>query len=139
MEAIKKQKMLIERMMTFKYNKRIEAKTKVLGGIMNNKLHLDMQKKIVDVSLKKLRALPGMKLESNDLKNKYLEIMTEYRTNSITYFRNFYRAAKRFYLFLGRTIEKGGGESGNDAEMFKLIKKTNTAKINVLKKGVKEE
>ena len=93
----------------------------------------------MDVSLKKLKALPGLGLKSNELKNKYLDIMTEYRTNSITFFRNYYRAARRFYLFLGRTIEKGGGESGNDGEMFKLMKKTVTAKINVLKKGVKEE
>jgi len=91
------------------------------------------------VSLKKLKALPALGLKSNQLKNKYLEIMTEYRTNSITFFRNYYRAAKRFYLFLGRTIEKGGGESGNDNEMFKLMQKTMTAKINVLKKGVKQE
>lgn len=57
MEAINKQRKIIENMITIKYNARIVSKVKVLSGIMKNPLHLEIQKKIVDVSLKKLMAL----------------------------------------------------------------------------------
>ena len=86
---------------------------------MTNKLHLDIQKKIVQVTLDKMKKLATSGLQSNALKNKYLEVLTEYRTKSISYFRHYYKAAKRYFMFMERTIEKGGGKGAADAGMFK--------------------
>ena len=79
-----------------------------------------MQKEIVKYTLGRLKKLQTRPYKSNTLKNKYLDILTEYWVRSISYFRNYYRASKRYFMFMERSIEKGGGKQASDDEMFKM-------------------